>query len=66
MEPMPADRSELASISSLLDHLTRRIASMGETAARERHDDEAKELFGIERALTGALRRVERLLSPKR
>jgi hypothetical protein len=39
---------------------------MGETAARERHDDEAKELFGIERALTGALRRVERLLSPKR
>jgi hypothetical protein len=63
---MQADRSELASMSSLLDQLTRRIASMGEKAAKERHDEEAKELFGIERALAAALRRVERLLNPKR
>jgi hypothetical protein len=39
---------------------------MGEKAAKERHDEEAKELFGIERALAAALRRVERLLNPKR
>jgi hypothetical protein len=63
---VPADRSELSSISSLLEQLTQRISVMGETAQRDKEDGLASELFAIERALTGAGRRIVRLLGARR
>jgi hypothetical protein len=63
---MPPDRSELASIATLLDQLTARIAAMGEAAVGERDDAGAAELFAIERALAGASRRITRILGARR
>jgi hypothetical protein len=63
---MPADRSELSSIATLLDQLTARISAMGESAQRDKEDAVANELFAIERALVGAGRRISRLFAPQR
>ncbi|HUZ21759.1 MAG TPA: hypothetical protein VMU75_14430 [Acidimicrobiales bacterium] len=63
---MAADRSEISSISSLLTQLTTRVVAMGEAAAAGRDDALASELFGVERSLDGARRRLERLLAPGR
>ncbi len=63
---MATDRSELASIAALLAQCTTRLAAMAEGAAVAKDDTTANELFGIERALLGANRRLERLLSPRR
>jgi hypothetical protein len=54
--------AELSSAASLLDDLTRRISRLAEDAAR--HDDDlvAGELFEVERSMTAASRRIERLL----
>lgn len=54
-------RAELSSLSSTLDELTRRVSSLAEEAAAAGTDDVATELFGIERALSGALRRLRKL-----
>jgi len=54
-------RAELSSLSSTLDELTRRVSSLAEEAAAADADDLATELFGIERALSGALRRLRKL-----
>ncbi len=58
--------AEIGSLASTLDELTRRIGSMAEAAETE--DEElASELFGVERALSGALRRLRKLSeSPRR
>jgi hypothetical protein len=56
-----ATRAELSSLSSTLDELTRRVSALAEEAAAADQDDLATELFGIERALTGALRRLQKL-----
>jgi hypothetical protein len=56
-----ATRAELSSLSSTLDELTRRVSALAEEAAGADQDDLATELFGIERALTGALRRLQKL-----
>lgn len=58
---MVATRAELSSLSSTLDELTRRVSALAEEAAGADQDDLATELFGIERALTGALRRLQKL-----
>lgn len=58
---MVATRAELSSLSSTLDELTRRVSALAEEAAAADQDDLATELFGIERALTGALRRLQKL-----
>jgi hypothetical protein len=63
---MPPDRSELSSIATLLEQLTARIASMGEAAVADRDDAGAAELFAIERALSGASRRITRILGAGR
>ena len=56
------DRAELSSLSGLIEQVTGRITALAE-GARERHDDDvAKELFAMERALHGVLRRLERML----
>jgi hypothetical protein len=60
------DRSELSSISALLEQVTQRITAMGESAEAQRADDVAKELYAAERALEGARRRLTRLADPRR
>lgn len=54
-------RGELSSLTSTLDELTRRVTALAEQARAAEEDDLASELFGVERALTGALRRLGRL-----
>jgi len=63
---MVATPAELSSLSSTLDELTRRVSALAEEAAAADQDDLATELFGIERALTGALRRLRKLVSTPR
>jgi hypothetical protein len=53
-------------MSSTLEELTRRISTLAEEAAAADQDDLATELFGIERALTGALRRLQKLAGAPR
>jgi hypothetical protein len=52
---------ELGSLASTLDEVTRRITAQAESARARQRDDVAAELFAVERALTGALRRLRRL-----
>jgi hypothetical protein len=54
-------RGELSSLTSTLDELTRRVTALAEQARADEQEDLAAELFGVERALTGALRRLGRL-----
>lgn len=63
---MPVEASELSSLASLLEQLTRRVTAMAEDAAAAKDDDASTELFGIERALSGASRRLGRLLESER
>jgi hypothetical protein len=52
---------ERSSIVSTLEELVRRVGHLGE-AAQANHDEVlAHELFAVERALTAARRRLERL-----
>jgi hypothetical protein len=62
MEPVPADLAELSSLSSTLSEVTKRITSLAERAAAARDEDVTTELYGIERALAGASRRLDRLV----
>jgi hypothetical protein len=59
---MPTDLAELSSITSSLDQLARRVASMAETADRAREEDVASELYAVERSLSGATRRLTRFV----
>lgn len=54
-----ATRAELSSLTASLDELTRRVTALAD-AARPDDEDLATELFGVERALNGALRRLRR------
>ncbi len=56
--PDPPSSAELASLTSSLEELSRRVTGLAERAG----DDEglSGELFAVERALTGALRRLRR------
>lgn len=57
--------AEIGSLATTLEELTRRVSSLAEGAE---HEDEelAHELFGIERALSGALRRLKKLSDHER
>jgi hypothetical protein len=57
---------ELSSIATALEELTRRVTAHADAADAEKEDDTAKELFAIERALTGASRRLSRLTASLR
>jgi hypothetical protein len=56
-----AERGELSALTSSLEELSRRITDLAERAGTD--DELAAELFAIERALSGALRRLHRLAS---
>lgn len=64
--PVPVDLAELSSLSSLLDQITRRVTALAEGAAALRDEDSSSELYGIERALAGAARRLDRLIREQR
>lgn len=63
---VPPQSAELSSIATLLAQITERITAMAEAASAAHETDLAAELFGVERSLTGAQRRVERIASPRR
>jgi hypothetical protein len=62
---VPIDRSELSSLTGLLEQVTDRITRMADDASKSREDDVATELFAIERALSGARRRLIRFLGQR-
>ena len=59
---VPINRSELSSLTALIEQAADRITKMAEDASNSREDDVATELFAIERALSGARRRLIRFL----
>ncbi len=63
---MVAPRAELSSLSTSLGELTERLAAIAESAAAQGDDETAAELFAVERALTGAQRRLARVADPPR
>ncbi len=62
---MAASTGELSSIATALEELTRRVTVHADAADAAKDDETAKELFAIERALTGASRRLSRLTSSR-
>jgi hypothetical protein len=52
--------AEISSLTSTLQELNDRVTSMAETAQDRGDEDMAHELFAVERALGGALRRLRR------
>jgi alkylhydroperoxidase/carboxymuconolactone decarboxylase family protein YurZ len=62
---MPAPLAELSSVATALDELNRRLVAIADKAATDHDDETASELFAVERALRGALRRLDRLTSPR-
>ena len=57
--------AELSSVATALEELTRRVGTIAETAAAERDEETSNELFAAERALRGAQRRLQKLISPR-
>jgi hypothetical protein len=62
---MPAPLAELSSVATALDDLNRRLVAIADQAASDHDDETAAELFAVERALRGALRRLHRLTTPR-
>ncbi len=60
--PEPPELSELSSIASSLEQITRRVTALADAAAGAKRDEIAANLIEVERALVGAVRRLERLL----
>jgi hypothetical protein len=54
--------AELSSLASSLKDLHDRVTTMAEGAAATGNEEMAHELFAVERALGGALRRLRRFL----
>jgi hypothetical protein len=63
---VPQDAAELSALASALTEVQRRVSALAERAAASRDEELATELFAIERALTGASRRLDRLTSTRR
>ncbi len=63
---MPVDYSELASIAESMEALARRVGKMADAAKTLKQDDSAAELYAVERALSGATRRLSRLVRATR
>ena len=63
---MSAPLAELSSVATALEELRHRVATIAEQAASDHDDDTASELFAVERALTGAGRRLGRITSAPR
>jgi hypothetical protein len=57
-----ASNAELSSITSTLEELARRVTAAAEQANAAGNEETASELFGVERSMAGALRRLRRLV----
>ncbi len=64
--PEPSELSELSSIASSLEQISRRVTALADAAAGAKRDEVAASLIAVERALVGAVRRLERLLEAGR
>ncbi len=58
--------AELYSMSTTLDELTRRVTRIAESFAAEGNDEVAGDLYGVERTLAGAHRRLVRVVDSQR
>ena len=60
--PMSTSRAELSSLATALDELTQRITGLADSMAGQGKDEMAADLYGVERALAGAHRRLVRIV----
>ncbi len=60
---MPIDKAELSSLSTLLSQVSDRLTQMAENAHGDKDEENANELYAVERHLRTAGRKIERLLS---
>jgi hypothetical protein len=58
--------AELSSVATALEDLRQRVTTIAVQAAADHDDDTASELYAVERALTGAGRRLGRIASTPR
>ena len=58
---MPS-HAELSALTSSLDELTARLTALAESADGRQQAELAAELYGVERSLQGALRRLRRVV----
>jgi hypothetical protein len=58
--------SELSSIASSLEQISRRVTALADAAVAAKREALGADLIAVERALLGAVRRLERLLANKR
>jgi hypothetical protein len=65
-KPEPSELSELSSIASSLEQIGRRVTALADAATAAKRDELAVHLIAVERALLGAVRRLERLLASGR
>jgi hypothetical protein len=61
-----SELSELSSIASSLEQIGRRVTILADAATAAKRDDVGADLIAVERALVGAVRRLERLLASRR
>jgi hypothetical protein len=61
--PEPSELAELSSIAASLEQISRRVTALADAAAAAKRDEVAVNLIAVERALIGAVRRLERLLA---
>ncbi|MGD0874070.1 MAG: hypothetical protein ABSA14_03655 [Acidimicrobiales bacterium] len=64
--PEPSELSELSSIASSVEQIGRRVTALADAAAAAKRDEVAANLIAVERALLGAVRRLERMLASRR
>ncbi len=62
---METDLAEVSSIASSLQQLSRRVTDLADAATRSKNDDVASDLVAVERALTSAVRRLDKMLVAK-
>jgi hypothetical protein len=64
--PEPSELSELSSIASSLELISRRVTALADAAVAAKRDAVGADLIAVERALVGAVRRLERLVASGR
>jgi ElaB/YqjD/DUF883 family membrane-anchored ribosome-binding protein len=62
MTAMSSIEAELSSLATALEELTGRVTAIAEEHSGTARDDLATELFEVERALSGAQRRLARVI----
>jgi hypothetical protein len=63
---MTASSAELSSLATALDELTTRITAIADSYASSERDELAADLYAVERALTGAQRRLTKVIDADR